>query len=150
MLLVLSVAFVPALLSVWQTLDCDRASDVCRDSRRFLGIAISTHTFSASSLRGARLVDFPSHTRGPPRHHWDVVLETTDGEHRVHFDASSEQDEELRRESRAIASFISRAAPGYKHVSFNVLNLVALFLLLPAGWAAARAGQLVLRIWRLG
>ena len=143
MLLVLSVAFVPALLSTWQTLDCDRTSDVCRLSHRFLGISLSTREFAASSLRQTRLVDSPSRDRGSVRHHWDIVLETADGEHRVAVDASSEQDEDLRRELRALASFMSGAAPGYQHVSFNGLTLVALLFLLPVAWAAVRTAQLI-------
>ena len=146
MLLILHVAFVPAFVSVWQTLDCDRASDVCRSSARFLGIAISSSAFSASSLRRTRLVDLPSHDRGPVRHHWDIVLETADDEYRMGVDASSEQDEELLDELRRITSFMSGTAPNYEYVSFNGLNLIGLLFLLPVGWAAIRAWQLIRRI----
>jgi hypothetical protein len=150
MLLILCVAFVPAVVSMWRTLDCDRASDVCRSSARFLGIAISTSTFPASSLRRTRLADLPSHDRGPVRHHWDIVLVAADGEYPMWVDASSEQDEELRRELRGIASFMSGTTPSYEYVSVNGLNLIGLLFLLPVGWAAVRACQLILRIWRSG
>ncbi len=111
MLLVLYVAFVPLLISEWQTLVCDRARDLCRLSPRVLGLTTSTRTFSASSLRGTRLVDSPSHYRGALHQHWDIALETADGEYPVWVDASSQQDEELRRELRAIAAFMSEARP---------------------------------------
>jgi hypothetical protein len=55
----------------------------------------------------------------------------------------------LRRELRAIASFMSGAAPSYEYVSFNSVTLVALLFLLPVGWAAARTRQLIVRLWRL-
>ena len=150
MLLILCVAFVPALVSMWRTLDCERTGDVCRSSARFLGIATSTSTFSASSLRRTRLVDMPSHARGPVRHHWDIVLEAADGEYRLWVDASTEQDEELSRELRGIASFMSGTTPSYEYVSFNGLNLMGLVFLLPVGWAAVRAWQLILRIRSFG
>jgi len=150
MLLILYVSWVPAVVSVWRTLECERAGDVCRSRARFLGIAISTSTFSASSLRRTRLVDMPSHDRGPVRHHWDIVLEAADGEYRLWIDASSEQDEELRRELSSIASFMSGTRPSYEYVSFNGLNLIGLLFLLPVGWAAVRAWQLILRIRCLG
>jgi len=149
MLLILYVAFVPALVSLWRTLDCDRARDVCRSSARFLGIATSTSTFAASSLRGTRLVDTPSHDRGGVRHHWDIVLETADNEYPLWLDTSSAQDEELRRELRGIASFMSGATPSYEYVSFSGMNLLGLLFLLPVGWAAVRAWQLIQRIRRL-
>jgi hypothetical protein len=147
MLLVLWVAFVPALTSVWQTVDCDRARDVCQSSVRFLGIPTSTSKFPASSLRRAQVV--VSTTQGRPvRHHWDIVLDTAGDRHRLWIDAESEDDEELRRELRAIESFMSGAASRYEHVSFNGTNLVALLLLLPVGWAAVRAWKLMVRLWR--
>jgi hypothetical protein len=148
MLLILYVAFVPVFVSLWRTLDCQRASDICRSSERFLGIPISTSTFSASSLRRTRLVDSPSTGRGP-HHHWDIVLETADGEHSLWLDATSEQDEELRRELHGIASFMSGTTPSYEYASFNGLNLIGVLFLLPVGWAAVRAWQLILRIRKL-
>ena len=150
MLLILYVAFVPALVSLWRTLDCERAGDVCRLSTRFLGIAISTSTFPASSLRRTRLVDTPSRDRGGVRHHWDIVLEAADSEYSLWVDADSKEDEELRRELRGISSFLSGTTQSYENVSFNGLNLVGLLFLLPVGWAAVRAWQLILRIRRLG
>ncbi|MDF3071086.1 MAG: hypothetical protein K0R38_6687 [Polyangiaceae bacterium] len=147
MLLVLYVAFVPVLLSGWQTVDCDRARDLCQSSGRLLGIATSANTFPASSLRGAQLVDSPTHGR-LVRHNWDIVLETTTSRHRIWIGAESEEDDELQRELRAINSFLSGAASRYEHVSFNGTNLVALLFLLPVGWAAVRAWQLSVRLWR--